>query len=183
MYNIDNNDKGETKNMNTILEQFYSGNLLNPKESLASEIERFEEIIEEWGDVYSGDQGYQNDLMTLGALQKAMEEMDDYYDENGVYVYEELFSKIKEIAEEYTGEYTSISYSDQKLKASEVKDTFGKPIFPNDDRVGTLIFVDPITNANWSHYCDYYFYTEDKELLHSAESWSPFAEIFLCKYI
>jgi hypothetical protein len=73
--------------MNHVLGQFYAGMLFNPRDDLQMEIKRYEEIIEEWGDVYPGDQGYQDDLMTHGALIEALDEIDMYYDDDGNYIY------------------------------------------------------------------------------------------------
>ena len=63
-----------------ILELFYSGNLSSIKE-LEDAIEHCEEQVEEWENagVYDGDQGYQDDLMTLGALKEAFDQIDDFY--------------------------------------------------------------------------------------------------------
>lgn len=76
--------------MNSVLESFYNGTLSSRYE-LESEIERYEEIIQEAEDngVYEGDSYYQDDLHTLSALKDARDQFDEYYDSDCNYIYDE----------------------------------------------------------------------------------------------
>lgn len=73
--------------MNDVLKDFYSGNLFSLRD-LEAELERWQEIVDDYrrDDVYSGDSYYQDALTNLEAYQKAIEEYDQYYAEDGTFL-------------------------------------------------------------------------------------------------
>jgi hypothetical protein len=71
--------------INYVLEEFYKGTL-SSKDQLEREIARCEKGIDDWGDVYEGDQGFQDDLNELSELKEALDLFYQYYDENCHYI-------------------------------------------------------------------------------------------------
>lgn len=74
--------------MKTQLDLFYDGELYR-KEDLESELDMYERWVQEYKDkdTYSSDQYYQDVLQTRDALQEALDNYYEYYDEDGNFIH------------------------------------------------------------------------------------------------
>jgi hypothetical protein len=73
--------------MNELLNDFYSG-YLSSFDCLQSEYDSWNRIVEEYenDNVYSGDSYYQDSLGIRSALLEAIEQYEDFYDIDGVFI-------------------------------------------------------------------------------------------------
>lgn len=87
---------------------------------------------------------------------------------------DEALTLAKEFFKHYSLEFAEFYISKEAIKIHSVTDIFNKAIFDLDENLnGWLIFINPLSIANWSHYCEYWFIV-NKDCYYFAEGeWEP----------
>lgn len=85
---------------------------------------------------------------------------------------------IKKHISQYDIRNTDIYISKKMYYIEEIKDAMGNQIFNMTINLkGWLVFIDPSTDANWSHKCTYCFIFADKVIHESNCNWFPSSDI------